>query len=63
MDFIVTIAPIVILIYLMTNTVPVSFGAVGTPTWFGLGALQLENGKIEKILFKCQGGIQHHANS
>jgi len=36
---------------LMTNTVPVSFGAVGTPTWFGLGALQLENSQILKISF------------
>jgi len=36
---------------LMTNTVPVSFGAVGTPTWFGFGALQLENSQILKISF------------
>jgi len=36
---------------LMTNTVPVSFGAVGTPTWFGLGALQLGDSQILKISF------------
>jgi len=51
MDFIVSTAPIAILIYLMTNTVPVSFGAVGTPTWFGFGALQLEDSQILKISF------------
>jgi len=27
---------------LMLNSVPVSFGAVGTPTWFGLGTLGLD---------------------
>jgi len=36
---------------LITNTVPVSFGAVGTPTWFGLGALQLEDSQILRISF------------
>ena len=36
---------------LMTNTVPVSFGAVGTPTWFGMGALQLENNQLLEISF------------
>jgi lactate permease len=45
-------APLKVAIFcLMTNTVPVSFGAVGTPTWFGFGALQLENSQILKISF------------
>jgi lactate permease len=31
----------VIMLCLVMNTVPVSFGAVGMPTWFGLGNLEL----------------------
>ncbi|MFO7838753.1 MAG: L-lactate permease [Desulfosalsimonadaceae bacterium] len=33
-----------VLVALLLNTVPVTFGAVGTPVWFGLKNLQ---GKIE----------------
>lgn len=36
---------------LMMNTVPVSFGAVGTPTWFGLGGLGLDQNIILDISF------------
>ena len=36
---------------LMMNTVPVSFGAVGTPTWFGFSALGLGNNLILDISF------------
>ena len=36
---------------LMMNTVPVSFGAVGTPTWFGLGGLGLDQNLILDISF------------
>ena len=31
------------------NSVPVSFGAVGTPTWFGFGALKLSENMILEI--------------
>jgi lactate permease len=34
---------------LVLNTVPVSFGAVGTPTWFGLGELGLSTGELADI--------------
>ncbi|MBX3382271.1 MAG: L-lactate permease [Phycisphaeraceae bacterium] len=34
---------------LVLNTVPVSFGAVGTPTWFGLGELNLSGDEIADI--------------
>ena len=37
---------------LIMNSVPVSFGAVGTPTWFGLGQLGLSSGEIMAIGFK-----------
>jgi lactate permease len=37
---------------LIMNTVPVSFGAVGTPTWFGLSAVQLSSEEILEIGFK-----------
>ena len=36
---------------LMMNTVPVSFGAVGTPTWFGFGGLGLDDNLILDISF------------
>ena len=36
---------------LIMNTVPVSFGAVGTPTWFGLGGLGLADTVILDISF------------
>lgn len=31
------------------NSVPVSFGAVGTPTWFGMGQLGLNNSQFLEI--------------
>ena len=34
---------------LIMNSVPVSFGAVGTPTWFGFGALKLSENMILEI--------------
>jgi lactate permease len=37
---------------LMMNTVPVSFGAVGMPTWFGLGELGLTPAELREIGFK-----------
>ena len=37
---------------LLMNTVPVSFGAVGTPTWFGLSVLNLDQSAILDISFK-----------
>lgn len=37
---------------LVMNTVPVSFGAVGTPIWFGLGQLSLPPDMIQEISWK-----------
>ena len=37
---------------LLMNTVPVSFGAVGTPTWFGLSVLNLDQTALLGISFK-----------
>lgn len=37
---------------LITNTVPVSFGAVGTPTWFGFSAISLTEAETMAIGFK-----------
>ena len=37
---------------LMMNTVPVSFGAVGMPTWFGFEGLQLTPEELRAIGFK-----------
>lgn len=34
---------------LIMNSVPVSFGAVGTPTWFGLGGVDLAAGELGEI--------------
>jgi lactate permease len=34
---------------LIMNTVPVSFGAVGTPTWFGLSGVDLAVGELGEI--------------
>lgn len=36
-------------ICLIMNSVPVSFGAVGTPTWFGLGGVDLAAGELGEI--------------
>lgn len=37
---------------LIMNSVPVSFGAVGTPTWFGFGQLGLDEAQIAEIGWK-----------
>jgi len=37
---------------LMMNTVSVSFGAVGMPTWFGFGELGLSSAEVREIAFK-----------
>ncbi|OOF42887.1 lactate permease [Rodentibacter rarus] len=39
----------VAMLALVMNSVPVSFGAVGTPTWFGFGPLQLSEAQILEI--------------
>ena len=38
---------------LIMNTVPVSFGAVGTPTWFGMGQLGLSETELLQVGFKA----------
>lgn len=43
--------PVAIMVLTM-NTIPVSFGAVGTPTWFGFSAIDLSNQQIAKIGIK-----------
>lgn len=42
----------VVVLCLMMNTVSVSFGAVGMPTWFGLGELGLSEAELREIGFK-----------
>lgn len=37
---------------LILNSVPVSFGAVGTPTWFGFGQLGLNPGELGAVAWK-----------
>ncbi len=37
---------------LMMNTVPVSFGAVGMPTWFGFEGLNLTSDEMREVAFK-----------
>ncbi|QLB13295.1 lactate permease [Bisgaardia hudsonensis] len=39
----------VAMLALVMNSVPVSFGAVGTPTWFGFGPLRLAEAQILEI--------------
>jgi len=39
----------VAMLALVMNSVPVSFGAVGTPTWFGFGPLNLSEAQILEI--------------
>jgi len=34
---------------LVMNSIPVSFGAVGTPTWFGFGGLDLSNADLRDL--------------
>ena len=40
------------LLALMMNSVPVSFGAVGTPTWFGFGQIGLSDAELLEIGFR-----------
>ncbi|MEC5127257.1 L-lactate permease [Verrucomicrobiales bacterium BCK34] len=42
----------IVLLCLMMNTIPVSFGAVGMPTWFGLGELGLNTEELREVAFK-----------
>ncbi|MFW5657754.1 MAG: L-lactate permease [Bacteroidota bacterium] len=42
----------VAILALIMNTVPVSFGAVGTPTWFGFSAIDLNEMEVLTIAFK-----------
>lgn len=37
---------------LILNSVPVSFGAVGTPTWFGFAQLNLSEGELHAVAWK-----------
>lgn len=37
---------------LMMNSVPVSFGAIGTPTWFGFSEISLSEAEILEVSFK-----------
>lgn len=41
------------LLCLIMNSVPVSFGAVGTPTWYGLGSLGLSDELMREVGFKA----------
>lgn len=43
----------VVLAVLIFNSIPVSFGAVGTPTWFGFGSLGLTSQQIGEIGLKA----------
>ncbi|WP_133013444.1 L-lactate permease [Marinomonas flavescens] len=47
----------VILLTLVMDSIPVSFGAVGTPTWFGFAPLNLDNTDILSIS-QCTALIQ-----
>lgn len=40
------------ILVLIMNTIPVSFGAVGTPTWFGFSAIDLSQSETLMIGFK-----------
>ncbi len=42
----------VAMLCLVMNSVPVSFGAVGTPTWFGFGELPLSTNEVREIGYK-----------
>lgn len=39
----------VAILALIMNTVPVSFGAIGTPTWFGFGGLDISSEQLARI--------------
>lgn len=43
----------VVLAVLIFNSIPVSFGAVGTPTWFGFGSLGLTSQQIGELGLKA----------
>ncbi|HFI0977915.1 TPA: L-lactate permease [Streptococcus suis] len=43
----------VVIAVLIFNSIPVSFGAVGTPTWFGFGSLGLTNQQITELGLKA----------
>jgi len=46
-------APVrVAILCLMLNSVPVSFGAVGTPTWFGMSTISLSSTELSSIAVK-----------
>jgi lactate permease len=42
----------VAILCLIMNSVPVAFGAVGTPTWFGLGQLGLTESELQMVAYK-----------
>lgn len=42
----------VVVFCLAMNTIPVSFGAVGTPMWFGFGELGLSQETLKEVSFK-----------
>jgi lactate permease len=42
----------VAILALIMNTVPVSFGAIGTPTWFGFGSLGLSPEQLQRISYE-----------
>lgn len=42
----------VAILTLITNSVPVSFGAIGTPTWFGFSEISLSQPETLEIAFK-----------
>lgn len=43
----------VVVVCLMMDSVPVTFGAVGMPTWFGLGGLAIPEAEMREIGFKA----------
>ena len=49
----------VAILCLVMNSVPVSFGAVGTPTWFGFGQLGLSEAELLRV--SAQSALTHAA--
>ena len=47
----------VAILCLIMNSVPVSFGAVGTPTWFGFGQLGLSEAELLRV--SAQSALTH----
>ena len=41
-----------VLVTLIIQSTPVSFGAVGMPTWFGLGGIGLTPDELREVAFK-----------